>query len=218
MEHGSQRSPLQSRRLHSPMVGPYAAAAIDPVSPYRGVPGLLFARRRAGPVQHLAAEQFQSAVRRRRRVVAAKYPCARRSQQLHLRLSRYRRQQSACPRIPPKSRRPRSRWRISTGPLPRPSAVSSGSGMIRPRASCTAASNSAGPTTARSSTRCWCCRAPAARRRRWRFTAAPRAPLTTQRATRSVSLPTRRLPMPRPRAIVSVSPTGRLFGSSCSAS
>src|ERR1700730_14333306 len=67
------------------------AAAIDSLSPYRRISGFFPAGLRAGLVQHLAAEQPQPAVRRRRRGLAADHPRARRPQQFHLGFPRHRR-------------------------------------------------------------------------------------------------------------------------------
>src|SRR5580700_9637160 len=60
------------------------SAAVDSLPSCRRVSGFLPAGLRAGLVQHLAAEQFQPAVRGRRRGLAADDPRARRPQQFHL--------------------------------------------------------------------------------------------------------------------------------------
>ena len=90
-----------------------------------GVSGFLSAGLRARLVQHLAAEQFQPAVGRRRRGLAADHARARRSQQFHLGLPRHRRQQSVVDRPSPRSPRPRRTWRSSTARSRKPSAASS---------------------------------------------------------------------------------------------
>src|ERR1700730_1606496 len=81
----SLRRSLFADPCFSKAVGTFGGpAAVYSLSSCRRVSGFFPAGLRAGLVQHLAAEQFQPAVRGRRRGLAADHPRARRPQQFHL--------------------------------------------------------------------------------------------------------------------------------------
>ena len=118
---------------------------------------------------------------------------------------------------PRRLRRPKRRWRSSIARSPTPSAASSGSAIDAAETISTTASRSAGPTIAPSSTRCWCCRAPTARPKRWQiYTGASRDGLQRgKRHARPADRPGGRQRASRQRR-VSPSPIGRRSGSSSS--
>ena len=168
----------------------------------------------AWDVQHLASKQFQSAVGGRCPNLAADHSRARRSQQLHFGLSRYRGQQSIVVG-PGRAAATEKEMAELDRTIAEAERSFEQSATMRRRTTVPPVQGAldrlshdrqpdAGAVAQRPQTRCAA-----------RSTTVPRASPTTPQATRSASSPTRRWPTPRSPAIDSASLIGMRSGSFC---